>query len=80
MMPHGHMNEGSYDIMGESSLLCYHPTKFVGHRHCGSRDMFLICRVTSHYHTFTYVSLYEWKPLIASHHILKFDGLELVEL
>ena len=31
-------------------MVSYHPPKFGGHKHCGSGDMFLICRVTSKDH------------------------------
>ena len=31
--------------------MCHHPTKFGGHRHCGSGDkMILVCGVTSQDH------------------------------
>lgn len=32
---------------GSSSSRCHQPTKFGGHRHWGSGDMFLISQVTS---------------------------------
>ena len=32
-------------------MVCHHPAKFGGHRHCGSGDM-LICHISSRDHVF----------------------------
>ena len=59
--------EKSYDIV------CHHPAKFDGHRHCGSGSMFIICFVNSQDHVTKGLCDFMDGSLPCHHHV-KFRG------
>ena len=58
-------------IYGRKLLaLCHHSGKSWDHKHCGDRDMFFLCHVTSCEHMFKGLStFYGWTPVTVIHHL-----------